>query len=212
MAAFHWLDYVLFVVFMAASLVIGVYYACSGGKQQTVQEFLLGNRKLKMLPTMLSLAMSYQSAILILGRPAEIYSYGVRIVLWHAVGFFVAAIIVERLIVPWVFPQKFVSIFQVSKAVIVFVYVITVKQMNVLLGAFGDNIQRNHHLVTSCTLMHIPGLRNFKIFICISCSLYRKNLLRMKSPTCNFYHAKFEIPCSLYILLPILNSNKANGF
>lgn len=37
-------DYTVFAGMLSVSAVIGFYYACSGGKQSTTSEFLLGNR------------------------------------------------------------------------------------------------------------------------------------------------------------------------
>ncbi|OQR76828.1 sodium-coupled monocarboxylate transporter 1-like [Tropilaelaps mercedesae] len=37
-------DYVVFVSMLSVSAVIGLYYACSGHKQSTTSEFLLGDR------------------------------------------------------------------------------------------------------------------------------------------------------------------------
>lgn len=37
-------DYVVFVGALLVSALIGLYYACSGGKQRTTSEMLLGNR------------------------------------------------------------------------------------------------------------------------------------------------------------------------
>ena len=37
-------DYVVFGAVLLASVAIGLYYACSGGKQKTNQEFLMANR------------------------------------------------------------------------------------------------------------------------------------------------------------------------
>ncbi len=61
MGGFHWLDYVLFVVMLVASLGIGVYAALTGGKQRTTREFLIGNRELTLLPVFVSFVMSYTS-------------------------------------------------------------------------------------------------------------------------------------------------------
>ena len=43
--SFQWYDYVIFTVTLLISLSIGVYYAVSGGKQRTTQEFLMADRR-----------------------------------------------------------------------------------------------------------------------------------------------------------------------
>ncbi|XP_039992480.1 solute carrier family 5 member 6 [Xiphias gladius] len=71
-------DYVIFAVLLAASLGIGMYYALSGGRQRTTQEFLLADRSMSCLPVSLSLIASFQSAVAIIGIPAEIYTHGTQ--------------------------------------------------------------------------------------------------------------------------------------
>ena len=79
MASLHWADWLIFVTFLLVSLGIGVYHAVTGGKQRTTQEFIMANRKLNVLPTMLSLLVSYQSAIMVLGLTAEMYTRGIQV-------------------------------------------------------------------------------------------------------------------------------------
>lgn len=71
-------DYTIFAVLLGASLAIGLYYALSGGRQRTTQEFLLADRSMRCLPVSLSLIASFQSAVAIIGVPAEIYTHGTQ--------------------------------------------------------------------------------------------------------------------------------------
>uniref|UniRef100_A0A3B3Z8I3 Sodium-dependent multivitamin transporter n=1 Tax=Periophthalmus magnuspinnatus TaxID=409849 RepID=A0A3B3Z8I3_9GOBI len=71
-------DYAIFAGLLGASLAIGVYYALSGGRQRTTQEFLLADRSMGCLPVSLSLIASFQSAVAIIGVPAEIYTHGTQ--------------------------------------------------------------------------------------------------------------------------------------
>ncbi|XP_073788967.1 solute carrier family 5 member 6a isoform X1 [Danio rerio] len=75
---FSTVDYVIFVVLLVASAGIGLYYAFSGGRQRTTQEFLLADRSMRCLPVSLSLLATFQSAVAILGAPSEIYTYGTQ--------------------------------------------------------------------------------------------------------------------------------------
>ncbi|CAG5122153.1 unnamed protein product, partial [Candidula unifasciata] len=68
------LDYILFVAMLVVSAAIGVYFATKGGKQRTQGEYLLANRSMSILPVAISILVSFISAILILGTPAEIYT------------------------------------------------------------------------------------------------------------------------------------------
>ncbi|XP_064364227.1 sodium-dependent multivitamin transporter isoform X2 [Dromaius novaehollandiae] len=69
-------DYAIFALLLVLSLAIGLFYALSGGRQRTVREFLLANRSMGFLPVALSLLATFQSAVAILGVPAEIYRFG----------------------------------------------------------------------------------------------------------------------------------------
>lgn len=71
-------DYVIFAVLLAASMAIGLYHALTGGRQRTTQEFLMADRSMRCLPVSLSLIASFQSAVAIIGVPAEIYSNGTQ--------------------------------------------------------------------------------------------------------------------------------------
>ncbi|KAM3871173.1 sodium-dependent multivitamin transporter-like [Diretmus argenteus] len=71
-------DYVVFAILLVASVCIGLYYALSGGRQRTMQEFLMADRNMGCLPVSLSLIASFQSAVAIIGVPAEIYKHGTQ--------------------------------------------------------------------------------------------------------------------------------------
>lgn len=71
-------DYVIFALLLSASMAIGLYYALSGGRQRTTQEFLMADRSMRCLPVSLSLIASFQSAVAIIGVPAEIYTHGTQ--------------------------------------------------------------------------------------------------------------------------------------
>ncbi|KAM3909901.1 sodium-dependent multivitamin transporter isoform 1-T3 [Leptodactylus fuscus] len=73
---FTTVDYVIFALLLVLSSAIGLYYALSGGKQRTTQEFLLANRSMGFFPVALSLLATFQSAVAILGVPSEIYRFG----------------------------------------------------------------------------------------------------------------------------------------
>lgn len=71
-------DYVIFAALLAASISIGLYHALTGGRQRTTQEFLMADRSMRSLPVSLSLIASFQSAVAIIGVPAEIYTHGTQ--------------------------------------------------------------------------------------------------------------------------------------
>ncbi|XP_060080393.1 sodium-dependent multivitamin transporter-like, partial [Ylistrum balloti] len=103
-----------FIVFAAAlviSLGIGVYHAFSGGRQKTTNEYLLGNRKMSILPVGLSLMVSFESSIMMLGFPAEIYTYGIMF-WWFTLGFMLAQLIAIRIVVPLIHPLHVTSVYE----------------------------------------------------------------------------------------------------
>jgi Na+/proline symporter len=77
------IDYGIFGAFLAFSLAVGVYHALRSGKKQTnsqksekTAEFLMGGRKLPIIPVCLSLLTTFMSGLSLLGLPAEIYQRG----------------------------------------------------------------------------------------------------------------------------------------
>ncbi|XP_064595750.1 sodium-coupled monocarboxylate transporter 2-like [Liolophura sinensis] len=108
---FHWADYVIFGATIVMSSAIGVFFACSGGKQKTTAEYLLGNRKQKVGPVAMSLIVSFESSIMMLGFPAEMYAYGTHY--WMSlVGYFFCIIIISQTFVPLLHPLKLTSSYE----------------------------------------------------------------------------------------------------
>ena len=107
-------DYVVCGVVISTSIGIGLYYAFSGGKQSTTLEYHLGNRNLNVIPVMLSLMVTSQSSILLIGVPAEVYLYGIM-GMFGAFGFAFSYLIASRIVVPLVYPLKITSVNEVSK-------------------------------------------------------------------------------------------------
>lgn len=73
-------DYVVLVIVLLISSGIGVYYRFTGGKQKTVQEYLLADKNMPFLPVAFSLMASFMSAITLLGVSSENYSYGIQFI------------------------------------------------------------------------------------------------------------------------------------
>ncbi|KAA0710828.1 Sodium-dependent multivitamin transporter [Triplophysa tibetana] len=71
-------DYVIFALLLIGSMAIGLYYSFTGGRQRTTQELLLADGKMKCLPLSLSLMATFQSAVAIIGTPAEVYTNGTQ--------------------------------------------------------------------------------------------------------------------------------------
>jgi len=108
-----WPDYLILVAFLVISLGIGVYHSLTGGRQKTTSDFIIANRSLKVLPTALSLAASYQSATTILGSTAEMYSYGSQFMIMILFSTTLGIVLTMQVAVPWMYPLKLVSINEV---------------------------------------------------------------------------------------------------
>ncbi|XP_072339864.1 sodium-coupled monocarboxylate transporter 1-like [Scyliorhinus torazame] len=78
-------DYVVFAAMLVVSTAIGFYFAFKPGKTKggTTEEFLLGSRQISAFPIALSLATSFLSAITVISAPAEVYLYGMMVLLFN---------------------------------------------------------------------------------------------------------------------------------
>jgi len=119
----QWPDYVILAVFLTISLGIGVYQSLTGGRQRTTSEFIVANRRLHVLPTALSLVVSFKSAIMMLGYTAEMYQYGAQFLVWLPLGYLITILVSAQLIVPWIHPLQLLSVNDVSiKIVSLYMY------------------------------------------------------------------------------------------
>ncbi|XP_043571030.1 sodium-coupled monocarboxylate transporter 1-like [Chiloscyllium plagiosum] len=83
-------DYVVFAAMLVMSTAIGIYFAIKSRrvKGKATEEFLIGNRQISAYPIALSLAASFLSAITVVGGPAEVYLYGIMVLLYNVAAFF----------------------------------------------------------------------------------------------------------------------------
>lgn len=110
---FTTLDYVIFVLLLVASTGIGLFYAFSGGRQRTTQEFLLADRSMSCFPVSLSLLATFQSAVAILGAPSEVYSHGTQY--WFlGCSYFLGLLIPAHIFIPVFYRLRLSSAYQVS--------------------------------------------------------------------------------------------------
>ncbi|EFA03653.1 putative sodium-dependent multivitamin transporter [Tribolium castaneum] len=73
-------DYVVLVIVLLISSSIGVYYRFTGGKQKTMQEYLLADKNMSITPVAFSLMASFMSAITLLGVSSENYTFGIQFI------------------------------------------------------------------------------------------------------------------------------------
>ncbi|XP_062127312.1 sodium-coupled monocarboxylate transporter 1 [Drosophila sulfurigaster albostrigata] len=74
---FSWPDYVAFVAMFLLCIFIGIYFGFMN-KSVSENDYMLGGRKMPIVPIAFSLVASFISGITLLGLPTEVYSYGTQ--------------------------------------------------------------------------------------------------------------------------------------
>jgi len=105
----HVVDWLVFGAVLLISLLVGVYQACSGGKQKTSGEYLLGNRNLPFIPTTISLTVSFISTNNIIGFAAETYSNGAQYIV-TVLGYILGVLMAIFIFIPIFYPLHLVSV------------------------------------------------------------------------------------------------------
>ncbi|XP_031732938.1 solute carrier family 5 member 6a [Anarrhichthys ocellatus] len=104
-------DYVIFALLLVASAGIGLFYAFSGGRQRTTQEFLMADRSMSCLPVSLSLLATFQSAVAILGAPSEVYTFGTQY--WFlGCSYFLGLLIPAHVFIPVLYRLRLSSAYE----------------------------------------------------------------------------------------------------
>lgn len=110
---FSAVDYVVFALLLVLSLAIGLYHACRGWGQHTVGQLQMADRKMDCLPVALSLLATFQSAVAILGVPAEIYRFGTQY--WFlGCSYFLGLLIPAHIFIPMFYRLHLTSAYEVS--------------------------------------------------------------------------------------------------
>ncbi|XP_069706644.1 sodium-dependent multivitamin transporter [Phaenicophaeus curvirostris] len=132
------LDYSIFALLLVLSSAIGLFYALSGDRQRTVQEFLLANRNMGCLPVALSLLATFQSAVAILGVPSEIYRFGTEY--WFlGCSYFLGLLIPAHVFIPIFYRLRVTSTYEYlelrfNKTVRIFGTITFIFQMVIYMG------------------------------------------------------------------------------
>ena len=107
----HWLDYVIFSLMILISCGMGIYHAVKAKKGHK-EEYLMGSRKMTWFPVAVSLVVTYTSGISQLGKPAEVYQYGIQYVL-GIIGIGVGLFVPMVTFIPLLFRLKVTSAYEV---------------------------------------------------------------------------------------------------
>lgn len=132
------IDYVIFALLLVASMSIGLYYAFTGGRQSTTREFLFADRSMKCLPLSLSLMATFQSAVAVIGTPAEVYTNGTQY--WFiGCSYILGLLIPAHIFIPVFYRLHLTSVYQYlelrfSKAVRICGTVTFIFQMVIYVG------------------------------------------------------------------------------
>ena len=105
------IDYVIFFLTIFISFCIGVFFAVWERKRNTTVDYFLAGRRSNSVPVALSFVVTFQSSLLVLGFPAEGYTYGVGIA-YYAIGILFAFSAAAIFIVPVFHPLKLLSVYE----------------------------------------------------------------------------------------------------
>ncbi|XP_012259063.2 sodium-coupled monocarboxylate transporter 1-like [Athalia rosae] len=73
---FGWVDYSFFTAMLSISASVGFYFGFFAKKQDTVDEYALGGKRMGAFPVAMSITASHLSTITLLGIPSEVYLFG----------------------------------------------------------------------------------------------------------------------------------------
>ncbi|CAI6364655.1 unnamed protein product [Macrosiphum euphorbiae] len=104
-------DYVVLTVTLLSSAAIGVYYRLTGGKQQTTQEYMLGDKKLSIIPVGFSLMASFMCATAMFGLSSENYLRGTQFMVINASNI-IGTPIVAYVFLPVFYKLGYLSVYQ----------------------------------------------------------------------------------------------------
>nr|CAI5832805.1 unnamed protein product [Callosobruchus analis] len=104
-------DYVILAIVLLISASIGVYYRFTGGKQKTMQEYLLADKNMPIFPVAFSLMASFMSAITLLGVSSENYTYGLQFIIIN-LSYGIATPIAAYLFLPVFFKLQATSAYE----------------------------------------------------------------------------------------------------
>uniref|UniRef100_H2YWR7 Sodium-coupled monocarboxylate transporter 1 n=1 Tax=Ciona savignyi TaxID=51511 RepID=H2YWR7_CIOSA len=104
-------DYVVFAIMLVASTLIGLFFAIRDRKKRNTEEYLLAGRSMSPYPVGFSLAVSFMSAVTVLGTPVEVYRFGTMYA-WLVVGMLIALIITAEIFVPVFYNMGLTTVYE----------------------------------------------------------------------------------------------------
>ncbi|BFY99441.1 hypothetical protein BsWGS_02481 [Bradybaena similaris] len=104
-------DYVVTILMLFIPLCIGVYFAIKDSKNATRDEYLLGGRRMSMLPVALSMFVTFTSAISMVGMPSDIY-YHSAMAVGPYLGFALCYFVGIYTMIPLMYPLHLTSLYE----------------------------------------------------------------------------------------------------
>ncbi|XP_046379091.2 sodium-coupled monocarboxylate transporter 1-like [Haliotis rufescens] len=102
-------DYIVMGVMLALSFGIGVFFAVRS--KNTRETYLMGNREMGVFSVAISMFVTLQSAVSLLGYPSEIYTYG-TMVTYVFIGHSLSYVACVYTCLPLLYPLRIVSIYE----------------------------------------------------------------------------------------------------
>ena len=104
-------DLMVFICTLLISFSVGIFFAIwdKAKNRESPNEYFLAGRKSRTFPVTLSFMVTFQSSLLILATPVEVYAYSM-VYCYHVVGLTVSYILAGLVIVPVFYPLKITSV------------------------------------------------------------------------------------------------------
>jgi SSS family transporter len=107
-ARFSWLDYTIFIGYLAAMVGVGVFFV---RKQRTVKDYFLAGRSMSFFTIGISVLAALFSGISYLGSPGEVYKHGLAFMLF-GLSFFISTPVTNILFMPHFYQSRFYTAYQ----------------------------------------------------------------------------------------------------
>ncbi|HEY1082391.1 MAG TPA: sodium/solute symporter [Prosthecobacter sp.] len=108
MTHFSALDYTLFLIYLIASVLVGLLFV---KEQRTMKDFFLAGRSMGSVVVAISVMAAMFSGISYLGGPAEVYKNGLGFG-WVLFSFFIATPVTTIFILPFFYKARFITAYQ----------------------------------------------------------------------------------------------------
>jgi SSS family transporter len=105
---FSWLDYVIFISYLAAMVGVGVFFV---KEQRTVKDYFLAGRSMSYFTIAISVLAALFSGISYLGSPGEVYKYGLGFILF-GLSFLIATPVTNIVFMPHFYQSRFYTAYQ----------------------------------------------------------------------------------------------------